>query len=80
MAQWVKNLTKAAQVAVEVGGFNPRWCNGLKIRHCCSYSIGRTVAQIQFLVWELLNATGEAIQLKNKIKKTIHLQALHLWP
>ena len=38
-AQWVKNLTAAAQVAAEVWIRSPAQLSGLRIWHCCSCSL-----------------------------------------
>ena len=58
MAQWVKNPTAAAQVAVEARILSPVWHSELK--HCCS--IVAAAAQIQSLAQELPYAVGVAIK------------------
>ena len=42
VAQWVKNLTAAAQVAVETQIVFLPWCSGLRIQACHSCSIGHS--------------------------------------
>ena len=53
MAQWVKNLTAAAQVAVEALIQSPA--------HCSVWVVA--VAQIQFLAQELPDTVGAAIKI-----------------
>ena len=66
MAQWVKNLTEAAQVAVEDWVQSPAGCSGLRISCCHSCGVAAAVAQIQSLAQELPYASGAAIKKKKK--------------
>ena len=40
VTQWVKNLTAAAQVTAEVRVWSLVQCSGIRIQHCCSWSVG----------------------------------------
>ena len=58
MAQWVKNLTVVAQVAVEV------WVQSPPVQWVKGSSMATAAAWIQSLTWELPYAMGVAIKRK----------------
>ena len=68
MAQWVKNLTAAAQVTAEAQVQLPAQCRGLKdpaLLQLCR----RTQLQLRFNLWPgNLYAVGAAIKKKSEIE------------
>ena len=70
VAQWVKNLTAAARVSVEVRVPSPdpaQWVKGCSFATALGQMV--TVAPIQSLAQELLYTAGASIKRKNKNKK-----------
>ena len=64
MAQWIKNLTSVAQVAVEVQVQSPAQCSGLKGWGISAVAVAAValvtaVAWIHSLAWELPYAMGK---------------------